>query len=374
MTKFEIPTFTVDAFTRRSFGGNPAAVCDLSDPKRFAQFEEFNVSQHGGRAYQLIAREMNLSETAFLLPYDSCSHDEKVKHFGLRWFTPTVEVPLCGHATLGTSHYVFENIANDEVQELVFHNDMSGELRVQRLSDGMLQMDFPRGEAYNVKEEFLSHSSPFRAIISDIFWRCFNLKSVGVEKLQQLPRARPEELLVQEVDQWDFVDHFVVDVEFCRRTRKLLLHVSCADLLFLMSSDSNSIGSLLLEINTIPKEYVDVFKGVIVTCTPSRENVASDELWLEKFSTDDGTKAKYDCATRYFAPWLGIPEDPVNGASHTVLVGYWTKQLGIEIVRAFQASTREGELWLELAKEENKTNRMYMRGYAVTVLKGSLCL
>jgi predicted PhzF superfamily epimerase YddE/YHI9 len=64
----------------------------------------------------------------------------------------------------------------------------------------------------------------------------------------------------------------------------------------------------------------------------------------------------------------------VNGASHTVLVVYWSKKLGIDIVRAFQASEREGELWLELAKEPNKSKRMYMRGYAKTVLKGVLFL
>ena len=73
----------VDAFTDTPFRGNPAAVCVLPTPR-------------DERWMQEVAREMNLSETAFL-------HGES-DGFGLRWFTPTVEVPLCGHATLASAH------------------------------------------------------------------------------------------------------------------------------------------------------------------------------------------------------------------------------------------------------------------------------
>ena len=75
--------YQVDAFTSEPFRGNPAAVC-LLDHERADSW------------MQQVAAEMNLSETAFVLPSGG--------GFGLRWFTPTVEVPLCGHATLATAH------------------------------------------------------------------------------------------------------------------------------------------------------------------------------------------------------------------------------------------------------------------------------
>src|SRR5439155_1157958 len=78
----------VDAFTDTPFRGNPAAVCVLPTPR-------------DERWMQEVAREMNLSETAFL-------HGES-DGFGLRWFTPTVEVPLCGHATLASAHVLWED-------------------------------------------------------------------------------------------------------------------------------------------------------------------------------------------------------------------------------------------------------------------------
>src|ERR1700691_4351419 len=77
----------VDSFTHRPFTGNPAAVCILGEPRDDSWMQQ-------------VAREMNLSETAFLLRRDD--------GFGLRWFTPTVEVDLCGHATLASAHFLWE--------------------------------------------------------------------------------------------------------------------------------------------------------------------------------------------------------------------------------------------------------------------------
>src|SRR5207237_8491651 len=77
----------VDAFTDKPFSGNPAAVCVLAAPRE----EQW---------MQAVAREMNLSETAFLVPRDG--------DYDLRWFTPTVEVDLCGHATLASAHVLWE--------------------------------------------------------------------------------------------------------------------------------------------------------------------------------------------------------------------------------------------------------------------------
>src|SRR5436305_4180100 len=84
--------YTVDASTDRAFGGNPAAVCLLPAPRS----EEW---------MQSVAREMNLSETAFLSPAAAPG----AAGFDLRWFTPSVEVELCGHATLASAHVLWES-------------------------------------------------------------------------------------------------------------------------------------------------------------------------------------------------------------------------------------------------------------------------
>ncbi|MCR9081756.1 PhzF family phenazine biosynthesis protein [Algoriphagus sp. NF] len=112
----------VDAFTEKPFSGNPAAVCllehDLSDEMR-----------------QNIAMEMNLSETAFV------QRTEREGHFNLRWFTPTLEIDLCGHATLASSFWMLRKGWAKENVPIHFHT-MSGELIVNASHDG-LEMNFP---------------------------------------------------------------------------------------------------------------------------------------------------------------------------------------------------------------------------------------
>jgi len=107
----------IDAFTSRPFAGNPAAVCLLDEPAPEAWM-------------QSVAAEMNLSETAFVVPRDD--------GFGLRWFTPACEVHLCGHATLASAHALFENGAEGP---LTFHTK-SGALTCRREGDA-IEMDFP---------------------------------------------------------------------------------------------------------------------------------------------------------------------------------------------------------------------------------------
>ena len=111
----------VDAFTREPFGGNPAAVCVLPRPAEAAWM-------------QRVAREMNLSETAFLLGRESGGYD-------LRWFTPTVEVDLCGHATLAAAHVLWEDRHLAPAAPAVFHT-RSGRLSAERRGD-WIEMDFP---------------------------------------------------------------------------------------------------------------------------------------------------------------------------------------------------------------------------------------
>lgn len=110
----------VDAFTNQPFAGNPAAVCVLPEPR-------------DDRWMQQVAQEMNLSETAFLLQQDDS--------FSLRWFTPTVEVDLCGHATLASAHVLWEegHLAADA--EARFHT-RSGLLTAQRQGE-WIELNFP---------------------------------------------------------------------------------------------------------------------------------------------------------------------------------------------------------------------------------------
>lgn len=110
----------VDAFTATPFAGNPAAVCIVSDGRS----EQW---------MQQVAREMNLSETAFLLRGDD--------GFALRWFTPTTEVDLCGHATLASAHVLWESGRLNPEEEARFHT-RSGLLTAKRKRE-WIELDFP---------------------------------------------------------------------------------------------------------------------------------------------------------------------------------------------------------------------------------------
>ena len=114
--------FTVDAFSDVLFKGNPAGVCPLENEIPDALM-------------QSIAREMNLSETAFFLPKNNGYH--------LRWFTPLKEVDLCGHATLGTAHILWQEGYLRENQPAVF-STLSGELRAEKQGE-WIEMLFPLG-------------------------------------------------------------------------------------------------------------------------------------------------------------------------------------------------------------------------------------
>jgi PhzF family phenazine biosynthesis protein len=118
-----VPIFQVDAFAERAFEGNPAAVCPLEAPIP-------------DEVMQDIAAEMNLSETAFFH-----RDDPQRDVFRLRWFTPTVEVELCGHATLASAFVLFTEL--EPTRNRVTFQTRSGLLAVKRGDDGELVMDFP---------------------------------------------------------------------------------------------------------------------------------------------------------------------------------------------------------------------------------------
>jgi PhzF family phenazine biosynthesis protein len=120
-----IPIYQVDSFTEKPFAGNPAGVCVLDRASSEAADENW---------MQNVAAEMNLSETAFIFKKDD--------GYSLRWFTPEVEVEMCGHATLATAHILWTEGYEREDNELSFHT-MSGVLKA-RMVEGWIQLDFPQ--------------------------------------------------------------------------------------------------------------------------------------------------------------------------------------------------------------------------------------
>ncbi len=118
--------FQVDSFTHTPFAGNPAGICILN---------EFN----NDKWHLNLAAEMNVSETAFLVKNED--------HFLIRYFSPTVEVPICGHATLAAAHVIFQQQIADAVKEIKFKAAF-GDLSVKK-SENWLNMNFP---AYKLKK------------------------------------------------------------------------------------------------------------------------------------------------------------------------------------------------------------------------------
>lgn len=122
----KLPLFQIDAFADSVFAGNPAAICPLD-------------AWLSDQQMQAIAAENNLSETAFFVPAGDV--------FGLRWFTPTCEVDLCGHATLATAHLLLNRL--EPRRSAVTFETRSGRLTVRR-EDDLLVMDFPAKPAAEV--------------------------------------------------------------------------------------------------------------------------------------------------------------------------------------------------------------------------------
>jgi PhzF family phenazine biosynthesis protein len=254
----------IDAFTDRPFRGNPAAVCILS--------------RHRDDTWmQNVAREMNLSETAFL--------EKREDGFNLRWFTPTVEVELCGHATLASAHALWEiGYLNPKEQARFFTK--SG-LLTAALMDDWIKMNFP------VEPETAASAPP------------------------DLSRALGVGFTYVGKNRFDYL----VEIDSEESIRRI-----------------NPDFSLLA---TIP------MRGVIVT-SPS-------------------SSTEYDFVSRFFAPQVGVNEDPVTGSAHCCLGPYWGARLGKNEMVGYQASARGGIVRVRTVKD-----RVYLGGQAVTVLRGEL--
>ena len=258
-----IPLIQVDAFTDQPYAGNPAAVCALPETQPDAWM-------------QRVAQEMNLSETAFFYP--------EADGYRLRWFTPTVEVDLCGHATLATCHVLWTEGYLGVEQPSKFYT-RSGVLTARCLNE-WIELNFPANPSQDV-----------------------GIPDGLAAALGATPKSVTENSL-----------GYLVEVE----SAKVVVD---------LQPDFAALG-------TFPVH------GVIVT------------------SRGD---APYDFVSRFFAPTLGINEDPVTGAAHCCLSPYWRDRLGKTNFLAYQASARGG-----VVKVEDEGQRVRLSGQAVTVFKGEL--
>ncbi|CAK8685558.1 unnamed protein product [Clavelina lepadiformis] len=281
--------YTIDAFTSVPFSGNPAAICHI---RNRSLSEEM---------LQKIATEMNLSETAYVK--SDKENFQEGSNFSLRWFTPTNEVKLCGHATLAAAASLFYVLRNPN--PVITFNTLSGELRA-RNDNGYITLDLPMNPP--VKQDI---SPEVRAIFDLIF----------------TPTAKDR---IQEV--W--------------------LSPSAQKLVIRMNDDfaQKDIEELNPDISKMTETHDgSKYKGVIVTTKGSGD---------------------YDFLSRYFAPWNGIPEDPVTGSAHTVLAPLWGEILGKKEMLARQCSKRGGDLKIALRED----GRVDVGGKAIVVLKGNLML
>ncbi len=256
--------FHVDAFTDKPFAGNPAGVCILPEP-----CDELWM--------QKVAQEMNLSETAFL-------HKQK-DGFNLRWFTPAVEVDLCGHATLASAHVLWEAGYLEQDQQVRFHT-RSGLLAAERKGD-WIELNFPA----EPEEQTISPPNLARAL-------GVTPKYVGKNRFDYLVEVDSEEIVRS------------------------------------LKPDFTLLGE-------IPA------RGVIVT------SVASTQ--------------EYDFVSRFFAPGVGVNEDPVTGSAHCCLGPFWENRVNRSEFVAYQASARGGIVHVRVSGK-----RVYLSGTAVTVSRGEL--
>lgn len=256
--------YLVDAFvTERAFSGNPAAVCLVDEPL-------------SASLMQSLANEFNLSETAYLeaLPDGQWS---------LRWFTPQVEVDLCGHATLAAAHALWESGVTDS--EHIEFATRSGSLIVARQS-ASLMMSFPR-----IVTAPIADMPALQSMVPQLV----NAAAAG------------DDILLEVADQ-QAVEDFVPD---------------------------------LPAIAALP------CRGVMVTAV-GRE---------------------CDFVSRFFAPGVGIDEDPVTGSAHCALADYWSPRLGKTALSARQLSKRGGAIDIELSD-----SGVALQGQAVTVASGTVLL
>lgn len=262
MNDSRIRYFIVDAFTNQPFKGNPAAVVPLESWKDDTWLQN-------------VAMEMNLSETAFLVP-NSQGYD-------LRWFTPTIEVDLCGHATIASS-VALAHLGNLADGSAVAFSTRSGVLSAKR-KGSKIQLDFPA-----------------------------------------LP-ARPCDPPAGLLESLNVKPKYVG-----RSTFDYLVEVESESVVRGLKPDMTKLGTVEC-------------RGLIVTAR-----------------SDD---PEFDFVSRFFAPAVGVDEDPVCGSAHCCLAPYWSERLGKTEMIGHQVSARSGIIFVEV-----RGDRVMLGGEGVIFASG----
>ncbi|PKA64831.1 hypothetical protein AXF42_Ash016862 [Apostasia shenzhenica] len=308
MAKRAVRYAVVDAFTDTPFKGNPAAVCFLGEEE-----------EADDEWMQAVAKEFNISETAFLIPSASSSGGSAAAslypRFLLRWFTPVAEVNLCGHATLASAHFLFTSGA---------------------VQGALVEFDTRSGTLTTKKVE--------------------KIQNLG--SLKQYIKGDEQKFSIE-------LDFPIIEVRDCD------------------STDIPSIPLTLNGLSTVNVQKTvttgdPIGSNILVELSSGKDlaNIKPDFGELERCSgrgfimtalAPPGTG--FDFFTRFFCPKLGINEDPVCGSAHCALAPYWSRKLGKHKLRAYQASPRGGILDLEV---DGERKRVLIRGEAVTVMTGTL--
>lgn len=285
--------YQVDAFATKVFEGNPAAVIPLVGP-----------SWPEDTKMQAIARENNLSETAFLIAKDASALGPDTCAYSIRWFTPNGEVDLCGHATLGSAYVVFRFLASAGKHKIEFSTKKSGTLYVSRENAvsgnniGLLRMDFPS----DIPSPVIPTANVSAKHVSD---------AIGGANVLELLQGKDDLLAIVE--------------------------------------DENIVKTLEPNFSLIANILNTTYRGLTVSA------------WATS------AQASHNCYSRSFFPTLGVNEDPVCGSAHCLVASYWTKAKGVLTLEARQESPRGGDLHIELNSDMSRVSlsgkcAMYMEG------------
>ncbi|MEW5803276.1 MAG: PhzF family phenazine biosynthesis protein [bacterium] len=325
----KIPIYHIDAFSSKAFAGNPAGVCPLE-------------SWLDDSLLQAIAYENNLSETAFFVPAE--------KGYHIRWFSPIAEVDLCGHATLATAFVIFNCLPGSMLQ-----------------SSASSPVSGPRGISDSASSS-VSGSTSGNEII--FFSKSGVLKVTRQQDHTTMQEGGGEDL-TQQVQ--GGLQSGLLSMDFPSRTP--LPCNAPEDLLEgLQRKPERSAGSgpgvpkpEPLEV-LCSEDYFVVFRSEsdIMSLTPDMKKLR--KLGLRGvIVTAKGDEA--DFVSRFFAPRLGIDEDPVTGSAHCALIPYWAEKLGRQNLYARQLSARGGELYCT-----DRGERVVISGRAVKYMEGTITL
>nr|XP_006815900.1 PREDICTED: phenazine biosynthesis-like domain-containing protein-like [Saccoglossus kowalevskii] len=316
---------------------------------------------------------MNLSETAYVRTLnDGIQTGSK---FELRWFTPTNEVPLCGHATLASAAVLF-NVVGNPSDVLTFVTKTRGELYARRHSDGYICMDFPSYNTEKVDVDKEPFQSMIKTTIADLPYqdlqysdetKTFIIRLTDSTKRSDFERFLPNISAMHECDlEGKHVHYVIAALKGCHDN----------DAVDDSGTSYDFVSRFFSPWNGVPEDPVtDVLEKLSPNTAAMFELDTDGRTFVDVIVTLHGKNEvqgfpNYDLLSRVFSPWDGLPEDPVTGSAHAVLSSYWSKQLKKRNLYARQCSKRGGEI--KMTVKDN--GRVDIAGQAVVMMKGKLTI